>query len=275
MLVDSTDGVAVAVHDLGGAGPNLLFAHATRLHAAIWSPVAAHLVGDFAMTAVDFRGHGDTRTPRGLDFDWNGFADDVLAVVDGLDFDRPVGASHSLGAAALLLAEQRRPGTFESLWCYEPVVFPSTGDAPTQSEDLSEGAARRREFFESRARARANFAAKPPFNQVAPPALDAYVAHGFADDPDGGVRLKCRPADEAQMFRMGPRHHGFDALDRVHCPTTIAYGRTEVVGPALIAELVVDRLADGRGERLAELGHFGPLEDPARIAASIGSALAR
>ena len=34
-MVESTDGVVVALHDLGGAGPPLLFLHATGCHGAI------------------------------------------------------------------------------------------------------------------------------------------------------------------------------------------------------------------------------------------------
>ena len=40
-LIDSTDGVRLAVHDLGGDGPPLLLAHATGMRAsptARWRP---------------------------------------------------------------------------------------------------------------------------------------------------------------------------------------------------------------------------------------------
>lgn len=265
----------VAVHDLGGDGPPILFAHATGLHGRCWAPVAARLHG-WRAWALDFRGHGDSSKPRDLDYAWQGFADDVLAVVDRLGLDRPAGVGHSKGGAALLLAEQARPGTFRALWCFDPVVFPPTlADLAATAGDnpLAAGAERRRETFPSRAEAFENFRAKPPFDVVSDEALHAYVDHGFSDDPDGTVRLKCPPPVEAQVYRMGAHHDAFAHLDRVRCPVTIARGRRDGFGPADFAAPIAEALPAGRLVDFDDLTHFGPLEAPDRIAASIAEAL--
>ncbi|MBA2436887.1 MAG: alpha/beta hydrolase, partial [Acidimicrobiia bacterium] len=39
--VTTTDGVDIAVHDLGGRGRPLVLAHATGLHGLVWQPLAA------------------------------------------------------------------------------------------------------------------------------------------------------------------------------------------------------------------------------------------
>ncbi len=127
--VTSTAGIEIAVHDLGGEGRPALFAHATGFHGRVWEPLASKLSGVHGW-APDLRGHGDSPVPRGHEFAWSRFADDVLSTLDALGLgsatgaDQPIGIGHSKGGAALLLAEQRRPGTFAALWCYEPVVFP-------------------------------------------------------------------------------------------------------------------------------------------------------
>ncbi|HWH34854.1 MAG TPA: alpha/beta fold hydrolase, partial [Acidimicrobiales bacterium] len=93
--VTAADGVEVAVHHLGGEGRPLVLAHATGLHGRVWAPVASGL-GDVARcVALDARGHGDSGLPPGLDFAWEGLAGDVLAVVEGLGLQRPVGVGHS------------------------------------------------------------------------------------------------------------------------------------------------------------------------------------
>jgi pimeloyl-ACP methyl ester carboxylesterase len=266
--VQAADGVAIAVHDLGGTGPPIVFAHATGLHGLVWRALAAHLADSFACVSFDERGHGDSGRPDDLDFDWRGFARDSLAVVDLLG-TAPFGVGHSSGATALLLAEQARPGAFRALYCYEPVVVPAD---PPLGRDLGNwlaaGARRRREVFASRAEARENYAGKPPFDRWSPEALTDYVEHGFAEEPDGTVRLKCRGEDEALVYEMATAHDGFGRMGEVRCPVMVARGGdTEAMSPPALTGLA-ERLPDVRVEVLPGLGHFGPLEDPATVAAS-------
>ena len=267
--VVAADGVAVAVHDLGGTGPPIVFSHATGLHGLVWRSVAAHLADSFACRSFDQRGHGDSGVPEDLDFDWRGFALDTLAVVAGLGA-RPFGVGHSSGATALLLADQARPGTFSALYCYEPVVVPAD---PPLGRDLGNwlaaGARRRRDAFASRDEARGHYARKPPFDRWAPEALADYVEHGFADQPDGSVRLKCRGEHEALVYEMASAHDGFSRMGEVRCPVAVVRGGdTDAMSPPAITGLL-ERLPDARVEVLPGLGHFGPLEDPAAVGASI------
>jgi pimeloyl-ACP methyl ester carboxylesterase len=269
LRLPSTDGVTLAVHDLGGDGPPLLMAHATGFCGPVLAPLAAHLTATFRCWTFDARGHGDTATPPGLDWDWSSFADDVLAVVDGLGLDQPYGVGHSSGGSALLAAEARRPGTFAALWCYEPVVWPEITDELVASRrPLINGALKRRDVFRSREEAYDNFASKPPLESLDARALRAYVDCGFAPDKEG-VRLKCPPFVEASIYRQGLRHDGFSGLSRVRCPVTIAHGgRSEAMG-ADIVQAQVDVLPEARLVTFADLTHFGPLEAIGSVAASI------
>jgi pimeloyl-ACP methyl ester carboxylesterase len=276
LSVTSSDGVTVAVHDLGGTGPPLLLCHATGFHGRVWAPVAARLADRFHCLAPDLRGHGDTTAPARGDLAWSGFADDVLAVVDALGLAGCVAAGHSKGGAALLLAEQRRPGTFAALYCYEPVAFPADAreGMPDGDNPLSAAALRRRTTFASSDAAVANYAAKPPLDVFTDEALRAYVEHGFAPDATGdGIELKCRPEVEAQVYRMGPNHDAFDRLGEVRCPVTVAMGRPAPFEPSSVAVAIVEALPHGHLSPHPELGHFGPMQDPDAIAADIAEAL--
>ncbi len=277
--VRSSDGVELALHDLGGDGPPLLLTHATGFCGPVWRPVAARLADHFHCWAPDLRGHGESVTPDGLDFRWDGFADDVLAVVDHLheasgEDGALLAAGHSKGGAALLLAEQRRAGTFSRLYCYEPVVFPG---APIDPDDtgatgagrgnhLADGALRRRASFASAGEAFANFSSKPPLNVLRPDALQAYVDGGFREEADGSVTLRCRPVDESQVYRMGAQHGAFAHLGDVALPVTIATGAVDPVGPAAFAPAIADALPHGELVVFDDLGHFGPLQDPDAVA---------
>ena len=276
--IASTDGVTVSLHELGGDGPLLLLAHATGFHGRVWGPCASHL-RDRRCVAPDLRGHGDSVIPEGLTFAWSGFAQDILAVVDHLGGGPLIAAGHSKGGASLLLAEQHRPGTFERLYLFEPIVFPPVvaamqrGEGGEPTNPLAAGARRRRPTFDSFDAAYENFAAKAPFDALDPAALRAYVDGGFRTQDDGTVTLTCRPENEAQVYEMGSQHDAYEHLAQVRCPVTIGFGVETPFSPATFARPIAERLPDATLDPHPELGHFGPLEDPASIAASIRAAL--
>jgi len=265
----STDGVQLNVVDLGGDGPGLLMAHATGFCGGVFAPLAALLSDRFHCWTYDARGHGDTQSPAGLDWSWASFADDVLAVVDGLGLEAPFGFGHSGGGAALLDAEARRPGTFRGLWCYEPIVWPAVTDELIASRrPLVSGALKRRDQFPSRQDAYDNFASKPPLESLDAKALRAYVDCGFGPDKDG-VRLKCPPFVEAAIYRQGLVHDGFRRLSQVGCRVTIARGDRSLAVERSVAEAQVAALPDGVLATFPDLGHFGPLEGLRSVADSV------
>lgn len=268
--VIADDGVPIAAHDLGGEGPDLLLAHATGFHGHSWAPLAERLAHRFHCVAFDERGHGDSGVADDEAFDWHRLAADALAVIDALGLARPFGVGHSCGGALLLLAEEARPGTFRSLYCFEPIVAPVDDPPPPGVPNPMPARARkRREVFASRDAAYRHFTEKAALATLAPEALRAYVDHGFEDVGDGSVRLKCRPEHEARVYENGLSHDAYRHFPRVRCPVTLACGeRTDTVEPELL-KLQAARLPDVRRDVLPGLGHLGPLEAPGVVAASI------
>jgi len=214
---------------------------------------------------------------------WAGTAEDVLAAIDHFELVKPFGVGHSMGGASLILAEQMRPGTFSGLWVYEPIIFPEGGidllSASNEVNDFSDNnplvasALRRRDRFDSPAVAEQNFAHKLPLSDLCAAALRAYVEYGFEKLPDGSITLRCRPEIEADTYRMGAHHDAFAHLGEVTCPVTVARGHTHFAGPAELAPLIAQALPTATLEEFLELGHFGPLQDPLKIAVAILSAI--
>jgi pimeloyl-ACP methyl ester carboxylesterase len=269
------DGAEVAVHGLGGRGPTVLLAHATSFCAQVWRPLAERLGGSFRCLALDHRGHGDSSPLPAGPVDWHILADDVLAVADRLNLRPLLGVGHSAGGAALLLAEEDRPGTFAALYLYEPIVSPADRPPPPDPDHPLATAARRRvEVFPSRQAAYDHYAGKPPFSAFSEAALAAYVEHAFAELDDGSVQLKCRGADEARVYAGGLSHDAYAHLDRVRCPTVVARGQHSRAFGAEVAPALAARLPDARVEELPGLGHYGPMEDPDAVAAAVVRAFA-
>ncbi|MEX2292776.1 MAG: alpha/beta hydrolase [Acidimicrobiales bacterium] len=267
----TADGLSLGLHELGQGERPTLLCHANGFHGAVWEPLAAALGSGFARWAVDFRAHGTSEIPAGFPLGWDEFGADVLAAIDALALPpgEILGVGHSMGGAALLIAEQVRPGTFAGLWLYEPITPPPNPMPSTDGTNpMADGAERRRASFASHAAALANFASKPPFNVLRADALHAYVRHGFVLRDDNEVHIACRPEDEARIYRSAGAHHAFARLDEVACPVVVCCGRTEP-GPALFAPAAAEALPRGRLDRIETLGHFGPLEAPTLCAAAI------
>jgi pimeloyl-ACP methyl ester carboxylesterase len=263
--VPSTDGVTIAVHDLGGTGPQLLVSHATGFHGRCYLPVAHALSDRFHSIAFDYRGHGDTPRPDGP-VDWRRYGDDAQAMATALP--HPTFAfGHSMGGACLLMAAHRDPSLFDRLVVFEPIVFPPSGLRPGSTDNpLVGGARRRRAVFPSHDAAIANFAAKPPLMGFTPEALDAYVRFGFAEGDDGQVHLKCRPETEAETFEMGPHHDTWDLLPEIDTPVLVVAGKVEEFQPSRIAGQVAERLPNAEYLELPALDHFAPMTHPAEMA---------
>ena len=111
------------------------------------------------------------------------------------------------------------------------------------------------------------YASRPPLSALRADSLAAYVEHGFADLPDGTVRLKCDPESEARTFECETKM----TLDRVAgftVPAVVAVGSEEPTG-SLFGAPIVDEMVHARLIRYPHLGHFGPLQDPGTVGADI------
>ncbi len=275
--VRGAGGVEINTYHLGGDGPPVMLLHATGFHGRCWLPMAPALADHFSVWSIDQRGHGASGKARSY-HDWSLFVDDLFAVLErlggsGLDGWRGVG--HSLGGAVLLMAEQRQPGTFLDLCCYEPVMMPATPppEGFSGGNSLSEQARKRRPRFASREEARQNFASKPPMNRFDPVALDAYVIYGFVDEPGGGVTLACTREDEASIYEGAPLHHAWDRLSEVRPPVTLLGGEDRRDPVSRLVEDAARHLPRGSAIRMHGLSHFGPFEDPMGVGRMAATAL--
>ena len=266
--VKSNDGSHLAAYELGGTGEVLLIAHATGLCGAMYQLLADDLIDDFRVVALDFRGHGDSTGATAIDLRWDRMAEDVVAVTERIGSGPIHGFGHSMGGAALLLAERNVPGLFSSLFLFEPIIFPD--DFSTDGQNVMGDAARRRRVeFESRAEVLYRYASRPPFNQVHAGFLAGYVDNGFADQPDGTVRLKCLPEVEAQVFENG-RDVKLSTIEHLTTPVVVAVGHDEPgSNPARMGPPLAEALVGGRLIRYEHIGHFGPLQDPWTVARDI------
>ena len=269
-MIPSTDGVEVALHDLGGSGPPLLLLHATGFHGPAYTAVASALHEHYHVWAPDLRGHADAITPD-IPLPWRGMTDDTLAVLDHLGFDEPVRAvGHSMGGATVVNTELRRPGSILRAWLFEPIIFPAEGRAPGPNP-IAAIARRRRAEFASIDDAVAHLLTRPLFEKVAEDVVRDYVVHAFRPSDRGGVELKASPEIEARVFD-GIDLELYPRIGEVDIPiTVVGSGGTDPASH--IAPVAAEGFPRGRFTHWPDNTHLGPFEDPQRAAAEIREAL--
>ena len=266
--IHSEDGVKLNLTMMGGSGPDLLVCHATGFHGLAYRPLAQYLKERFRVWALDFRGHGASGAAPGGDYSWSGMGADVTACAAAIGAPQLYGFGHSMGGAALLLAERSRPGSFAGLFLYEPIVLPRGFFEAPNANPLAAGARNRREIFNSRAEALARYSSRSPLAVMRADALAAYVEGGFVDLPDGRVRLACAAETEARTFEASGGLTTEEAA-AISVPAAVGAGTVGgVPNPGAFAPAIAEALPQGRFQSFENLGHFGPLEAPGAVAAA-------
>lgn len=268
--VTTSDGLAVELRDLGGEGEPVLFGHPMGFHGAVMGPLARRLHGIHGY-AFDLRAHGASAPGEGHVISTEGFAADVLACAQAITVEtgRPVRAmGHSGGGTALLAAELSAPGTFRSIFLYEPALRPrEDGWALNDESEIVTAARRRRDWFPSIEDALVNYAAKAPTRSFTEEALRAYVEEGFAPTPAGTVELRCRPEQEVEVYLSGMFFEVFERLGDIGCPVVVAAGTAG--GPDRRGgrdPVIAAALPQGEHLPVAGLDHFAPQSDPDGLA---------
>jgi len=276
-MLDGATG-ALALHELPGnpdASNALLICHANGFNGPVYRAFAAAIDADVRVFALDFRGHGDSDTPTGEDgFAWSGMTNDVLTAIDHLhtlSFNSIHGFGHSLGGAAMIDAERQSPETFASLMVFEPVIAPQgTFDRASPLVRSAEGRLR---SFPSAEAALMRYAARPPLGLFRADVLYDYVRHGFTEQTDGTVTLKCAPESEAEVFRGGAQTIHLDLVADVQANVVVAVSGDKQFAGQLAAP-IVEQLPNGELIEFPTLTHFGPLQDPVGVANTMSKIIA-
>jgi pimeloyl-ACP methyl ester carboxylesterase len=252
---------------LGGAisfdpvSPTVAFSHATSFCGAVWDPIADQIDGQHLIW--DQIGHGHS-APISHPFDWWDFGADVATRIASVDGPL-VGVGHSMGGAALVMAELLAPGSFDCLVLIEPILLPPPFAA--RDTKVARSAEKRRATFPSLAEARSHLRAKPPFSSWEERAFEGYLRDGFRPTGHGSeVRLSCRPEDEAEIYRTAFAHGAWSRLGEIRVPTLVMAGALSDTHDEAFIRQLSSRFPSAGFEIVADVGHFLPMELPDLVA---------
>ncbi len=274
-----TGALKMHYRDWGGSGQSLVLLHGLASTCHIWDLVAPILSRDFAVVALDQRGHGETDKPdHGYDFAT--IVEDLRLFLAATDQERPIIVGHSWGGDVALefaVAHPESPlglcfvdgGTIEISARPEMTLERAKEQmAPPDFTGMTAGQLR------ERARSRRWLSAMTP-------ELEQILFANFDVLPDDTIRARLSRANHMRLIEAFWDHRPSKLYERVSCPVLLMPARQE------------DRNSDApnrvrREEAIATAGrllrksktawledsiHDVPLQRPERVAPTIRASI--
>ena len=268
-FVTAAKNVELAVWDWPGDDPAIVLIHGTGFHGRCWDETIRMLPGRHVI-AIDLRCHGRSPTPP-PPYSWPLLAEDIAAVMDGLDVRGAIAAGHSMGGHTLAIAATLNPGAFSRLVLIDPVILHERYLIPANNPDFS-FAAKRRAYWASVDEFHERLAPRAPFSRWHPAVLRDYCE--FALLPDGDrFRLACMPETEAAIYRgaCAPEADIRPFLARIAQPALIV--RSAIDQPPTGFDMsgtptrpdLASYIAGSTDMRLDGASHFIPMQRPGFI----------
>jgi pimeloyl-ACP methyl ester carboxylesterase len=263
----NVNGVRLHCLDWGGNGDPIIVLHATGFLGRIYAPIASALTRIGHVYSYDQRGHGDSSPAPDGQYDWQVTMDDLAGFITAMGFRGVRGFGHSAGATAIGSLACERPDLISRAVLAEPVIFESP-DAPELGwrDPFMARTLKRRRVFDSVDAMFQNFDSKPPYSAWDEGMLRDYCEFGTRVNADGKRELKCTPEIEARFYETSREFDGLGRILRAQVPLLVLFGaRSDSLGAAL-ADMIASKLAKGRVVKIADTGHFMPMEEPAEVA---------
>jgi pimeloyl-ACP methyl ester carboxylesterase len=250
-----------------GSGPDLVLIHGLTGNLAVWHLHIVPLLWDhFTVTTYDLRGHGySSMTPTGYDADR--MVDDLAGLLDALEIERPSLVGHSYGADIALYFAHRLPERVEQVVAIEGAL-PALVHA--RSREAWEGWDHWVEMLE-----RSGHTVPPERRSDVVYLLRASLdlpkkwgpLNGLPRNPKPFLRLIEETTVATDYERIGSLP--LERIGYIETPVTLMF--TE--GSAFMGthDHLAEYLPNARSVLLPETewGHFGPLEQPDRVAEEI------
>ncbi len=266
----SVGDLRLSVQNWGGDGDTVMLAHPTGFLGAVWGPVV-EAIRDQGFTgrvmSYDQRGHGLSSKPDN-GYQWDCFVADTERLMDGLGMEAVVGVGHSAGATTLAAVAADNPSRFRRLVLVDPIIFDTELRLAIgrDANPLAERTRSRRMVWDSRRQIIDSFCCREPYDTWTGGALEAYVAAGTFERPDGMVELLCPGRIEAQVYEQAPHFDALAHMARLRVPCLVVRGQASGSFPEERAAKALATIPDARMVTVAGTTHFVPMERPEELA---------
>ena len=254
-------------------GPLMHFAHANGYLPGAYLPLMESLTPKYHILAMHMRPLWGTESPEEIN-DWEPFARDLLAFLDGFAKGAVIGMGHSIGATITLMAALDKPELFKALILIDPVIFPRWMGFYWEVIDklglvyalhpLTKGALRRRTVYPSREAMFESYRKKAVFQNIDDRGLKIIIQSITEIDQEGNAALKYPPKWEARIYATGilRDHFIWKKLGALKIPLLIIYGDRSNAFWQMTANKVHQTLPAASLVRIPDASHLVPFEKP-------------
>jgi pimeloyl-ACP methyl ester carboxylesterase len=265
-------GLSLAVHDVG-EGPVATFLHGYPSSSLDAVPLIDRLTG-VRVVAPDLPGFGASDKPVGHPYSIHGAVDAVEAVWDRLGVTSTVVVAHdySVSVAQELLARQAespdgRPVTVTGVVWSNGGLYPDL-HRPTYGQQLLLDPEHGAELAAAMTEDAFANGIRITWGERRPMGDEEVHDMWRALEHDGGARQM-----HALLHYVADRRENADrwraALEANAVPMRFVWGELDPVSGGHVAERLADRLPSVPLQRLADVGHWPPLEAPDELAAAV------
>ena len=266
------------VRNWGGEGRPVVLLHGLASTCRIWDFVAPLLARDFAVIAVDQRGHGDSGKPE-QGYDFATVSDDVAALLRGRGIDRPVLVGHSWGADVALELAVARPGLLQGIVFVDGGTIDASARYDTLDDALEQMAPPdfsgvTAEQFLQRVRSGGQWAT---LISERGPSAEEIILGNFETLEDSTIRAKLSRENHLRIIRALWEHHPRELYPHVSCPVLMmpsrqrnnpdAYERTLARSESMAA--AESLLPNSKTVWLEDSIHDVPVQRPELVAETI------
>ena len=273
-LFATIDELQFHYRDWGGSGQQVVLLHGLASTCHIWDFVAPILAQDFAVVALDQRGHGESTKPdHGYDF--ASVSQDLGGFIQYLGLDEPIIAGHSWGGDVALEFAVANPKVAKGL------CFVDGGMIEVSNNHGSLEQAREQmappiftgftvEKFLERVR-NGNQA------HIMNPQVEQVILANFEVLEDKTIRARLSRDNHIRIIEALWDHHPRKLYHQVQCPVLVLPAR-QLSNPALrdrsgrrtaSVSAAIDSLPEGKAVWLEDSVHDVPLQRPKLVASLI------
>jgi pimeloyl-ACP methyl ester carboxylesterase len=251
--------------DTFGSGPPLVLLHGLGSHRGAWSPLIPHLVSHRQVITVDLPGEGcSAPLPSDVPYTVDAITCTIGGFIRELRLERPHVVGNSLGGAIGL--ELARRGVAGAVTAISPIGFWSSLGANYGVLAL-----------------RCLRGLSRLLRPVAPRLLPSTIGRSILFTPVAGRPWRITPADAAQAYAAFLSAPAFDATlphtrryrfrngHELKVPTTIVWGRRDLLLPVWQMRRARRLLPQARFIVLSGCGHVPLSDDPMRLAELIAA----